>query len=211
MVATTGVSGTFEFPSLIEVTTAAETTKSTDDGRLIVNDLIGQEMFNPDGSKSEATLMIVETDLSPYPLSAIVGNGYGSLAVVDLNNVFSKDETKSIEVPGGTPITITEFRGLLCNQDDHKLTRRRRAPEHDENPPITDLELPAACFSPDGTAADFDCDSRIGLQDLGTLAARFGLEQPDCRFNPDFDFNKDGRIGLFDLGALAAAFGTSEE
>jgi len=199
--------------ALIEVKTALSTTRENPTGGPIVNDLIQHEIFEPDGvTESQGTLLMLKIpSISEYPLTAFVGEGFSvPQAVVDLNNLFEDASGISAEVLANTVMELSEFRGLLCNVADQKRTSLRRVPEHLEDPSITELEAPAACFSPGGTSVDFNCDSRIGLEDLGALAARFGLEQPDCRFNHDFDFNEDGRVGLFDLGALAAAFGTSE-
>ena len=199
--------------TLIEVKTALSTTRENLTGGPIVNDLIQHEIFEPDGiTESQGTLLMLKIpSISSYPLTAFVGEGFSvPQAVVDLNNLFEDASGISAEVLANTIMELSEFRGLLCNIEDQKKTLKRRVPAHVEVPSITELEGPAACFSPGGASVDFNCDSRIGLADLGALAARFGLEQPDCRFNLDFDFNEDGRVGLFDLGALAAAFGTSE-
>lgn len=211
-------SGSVIFPSsteiLVDVKTAATTTRENADGGLIANDLIMYEIFEPDGvTASQGTLMVLKIpSISSYPLTAFVGEGFSiPLAVVDLNNIFDSSTNTSASVPEGSVLEIMEFRGLLCNIFDHKKKSFRRVSMHSEISSITGLELPGTCFSPGGGGSvDFNCDSRIGLEDLGALAARFGLEQPDCRFNQDFDSDKDGRIGLFDLGALASVFGTAE-
>jgi len=214
---TTDAMGAIVFPPstnpLIQVHTATSTTRENASGGPITNDLIHHEILEPDVlTGSQGTLLMLKIPgVSTFPLTAFVGEGFSvPEAVVDLNNLFDDASSISADIAGNTVMEITEFRGLLCNIEDQKRKLLRRVPIHEESPPITELELPADCFSPGGTPVDFNCDSRIGLEDLGALAARFGLEQPDCRFNADFDLNADGRIGLFDLGALAAAFGTTE-
>ncbi len=200
---------------LIQVITAIETTRSDVDNNPIVNDLIKEAIYDPNGiDVPPAGLLVLNVpEISQYPISAFIEESTEAEplviaeAIVDLNNLFDKTSSSSAILSAGEKLEIKKFRGLLCDIDNQVLSQIRRVPEHEETPVITELESPGACFS----QADFNCDSRVSLEDLGTFAAQFGLEQPDCRLNPDLDFNDDGRVGLFDLGALSPLFGTSEE
>ncbi len=208
--------GTVLFPAsapLLEVTTAAVTTKANANDEPIVNDLILKEIFDPDGvTPTAGTLLLVDVpSVALAPLAAFVGDGFATPAgAVDLNNVFDGDSKTSAEVLGGEVLKITEFRGLLCNVDEHRLVKLRRVPEHEETPRITELEQAAPCFSPNGIAADFNCDGTINPIDFNEFLIQFGLSRPDCKFNSDFDLSPDDRIDPIDFNEFLIVFGMTE-
>ena len=198
---------------LIEVKTALSTTRENPTGGPIVNDLIQHEIFEPDGvTESQGTLLMLKIpSISDYPLTAFVGEGFSaSRAVVDLNNLFEDASGISAEVLANTVMELSEFRGLLCNVADQKKTILRRAPVHIENPSITELELAAACFSPDGISADFNCDQVIDPLDFFDFQGQFGRTNSSCKFNSDFDFNNDGVIDPLDFFDFQPVFGRVE-
>ncbi len=199
-------------PPLPSVHTAAITTIANSANQPIVNDLILNRIYQPDGTTpAEGTLMIVRIpEVSDYPLSAFVGENIDApFVIVDLNNLFDASGT-SAEVPPDAVMEITEFRGTLCDPDTHELIRMRRTPEHEEDPPITELEDPIPCFSPNAIGADFSCDGRIGAGDFNLFLAQFGLQGPDCRYNSDFDLNTDDRVGAGDFNLFLSVFGNTE-
>ena len=219
---TTGFSGVEIFPlppaPFIHLKTALQTVKATSANGPITNDLIHGQINHPDGvNPTQDTLLMVEVpSLSPYPLSAFVGNGVAApSAIVDLNNSFDQMTGLSAAVPAKTVLKVTQYRGLLCPIAAQKLLRLRRAPIHEEGlPTISEFENAAPCFSPNGTAADFNCDGAIGPGDFNLLLAQFGLASnqttPDCRFNPDYDLSGDGAVGPGDFNLFLSVFGSIE-
>ena len=205
---TEGVSGTVSFPAagaLVEVQTQTQTTRSNALAQPITNDLIQHDIFQPsDGTTPAAgTLMLLAVPGASHPLSAFVGDGFGaSAAVANLNNVHAADTRVSAEVTDGDVLDISEFRGLLCSVAEHKLVRQRRAPEHQEIPPITELESPAACFF-----ANTVCDDAIDIRDVQRLLNIFGRTLGECRFNPDMDIVIDGAIDIRDVQSVLNRFG----
>jgi hypothetical protein len=109
----------------------------------------------------------------------------------------------SAEVAADQVLTITEFRGLLCEGlENHKLFHFRRAPAHDETPPITDLETPNRCFF-----ADTLCDDTINVLDLQLVLNRFGRTLGECAFNPNLDIVEDDVINILDVQSVLNRFG----
>jgi len=193
----------------LSVRTAAESTKANSNNQPIVNDLIMHKIFLPDGvTPAEGGLLLVKAPrLSSYPLTAFVGQGFTApVAVIDLNNLFNDTTGLSAEVLAGEVLEVTEFRGLYCNQNQ-KLTRMRQVPSHEESPPITELELPIKCFSPNNIAADFNCDKSIDPGDFNLFLYSFGTSIPACRFNPDYDLNADKTIDPGDFNLFLFVFG----
>lgn len=198
---------------LIEALTAVQTTKALDTGEPIVNDILAYDFYDLDGlTPTEGGLVLISIPgVSAYPLSALSDNQLPNpRAIVDLNNAFEAESGVSAEVPALEVLEVTEYRGIACDPSDQALVRLRRAPAHEEQPPITELESPESCYSPNGVSADFDCDGRIGLVDFTRFSAKFDVEVPDCKFNPDFDLNNDGRVGLPDFTRFSSVFGLAE-
>ena len=221
---TTSSSGLFVYPDTtpyIAVTTALTSSKESASGTPIANDLLTQDFFAPDGTTpaSGALVVMQVPSISAYPLTAFVGQDYQTpKGTVDLNNLIDDTTHSNANLVGGETLRILEYRGLLCTDsgsglsttDNHQLEQFRRIPIHQESPPITELEAPASCFAPNGVAADWDCDGRIGLVDFARFLAKFDLERPDCRFNQDYDLDNDGGVSLADFARFASVFGTQE-
>ena len=206
---TIGPSGQVVSSNLLPVRTARESTKANSSNQPIINDLILDKIFLPDGvNPAEGALLLVKAPkISSYPLTAFVGQGFTApAAVIDLNNLFNDATGLSAEVPAGAVLEVTEFRGLHCNQNQ-KLAHMRLAPSHEETPPITELELPAKCFSPNNVAADFNCDKSIDPGDFNLFLSSFGTSIPTCRFNSDYDLNADKTIGPGDFNLFLSVFG----
>lgn len=205
---TTTATGTLLVPApgpFIEVRTAVETTKVNSVGGPIVNDLIHHEVFEPDGTTpAMGSLILVKApSLSVYPLSAFVADGFDAPgAAADLNNLFDDNTGSSAEVAEGLILQVTEFRGLLCSVDDHKLLRYRRAPVHTEDPPITELETPDLCFS-----LDTVCDDVINILDVQRELNIFNAALGECLFNPDLDIVADDVINILDVQSVLNRFG----
>ncbi|MEE8147570.1 MAG: hypothetical protein V3T24_08205 [Longimicrobiales bacterium] len=212
---TTSSAGTVLEPPdspLIEVCTEARTTKATASDRLIVNDLLLHEVFEPDGvtPAAGALLVLALPGRGANPLTAFVGQGVlAPKAVVDLNNLFDIDTGASTEVDPAEILTLTEFRGLLCpGLVDHRLLRFRRAPEHEEELLIgrrlSEVESPAECFF-----ADTVCDDTVNILDAQRVLNVFGRELGECAFNPDMDVVADGSINILDVQSVLNRLGQS--
>ena len=205
---TTGQNETVQFPQtapFMSLQTAAITTRENTVGAPLVNDLIGHEIYAADGlTAAVGTLVMVEApDHSIYPLTAYVEDGFASpLAVVDLNNLFTDQTGMSAEVAADTVLIISEFRGLLCSVEDHKLLRFRKVPAHEENPPITELETAGLCFF-----ADTVCDDQVNILDVQRVLNIFNEVLGDCAFNPDMDIVDDAVINILDVQSVLNRFG----
>ena len=208
---TTSAGGTLPFPAgppFMQVHTATTTTKATALSTPIVNDLIRHDVFAPDGTTpaAGALLMVTAPSLGASPLTVFVGEGVAApTAVVDLNNLFSAATGVSAAVPADQNLTLTEFRGLLCpGLVDHKLFRFRRAPAHEEAPPITEVESPVKCFF-----ADTVCDNTVNILDAQRVLNIFGRTRGQCAFNPDLDIVTDNVINILDVQSVLNRFGQS--
>ena len=205
---TTGLGGIVQYPApgaLIALTTAIETSRVNGQGGPITNDLIGHEVLDPDGQTpaAGALILVKVPDQSIYPLSGFVADGFQSpLAVIDLNNVFNDTVGMSVEIAAGTVLEVTEFRGLRCNPDEHKLLHYRKAPDHIEDPAITELEVPALCFF-----ADTVCDDVVNILDVQRVLNIFNEALGSCTFNPDLDIVNDAVINILDVQSVLNRFG----
>lgn len=199
-------------PPFVEVHTAAQTTKANAANEPIVNDLLLHDLLDPDGdTPADGTLLLVEVPgIAAHPVSAFAGNGFPvPSAVVDLNNVYSAPPGTSAEVPAGTVLRLTEFRGRACaGLANHRQLRFRRAPEHEEavaiGAPITELEPPAPCFF-----ADTVCDATVNVLDVQRVLNAFNRVRPSCAFHPDLDIVADGVINVLDTQSVLNRFGQS--
>jgi len=201
-----GPNGQVLSPNLLRVRTALESTKANPNNQPIVNDLILHKIFLPDGANpAEGALLLVKVPkISSYPLTAFVGQGFTApAAVIDLNNLFNDATGLSAEVPGGEVLEVTEFRGLHCNNlEGQKLLHFRRAPVHEENPPITELESATKCFF-----ADTVCDDTIDVLDVQRVLNIFNKTPGECLFNSDLDIVKDNVINILDVQSVLNRFG----
>jgi hypothetical protein len=196
---------------LVEVRTAVATVKAKPSSQeIIVNDVIVHRAVLADGeTPAEGSIVVLSApDISDYPLTAFVGDGAApDQALIDLNNLYGVDGL-SAEVLADTRLNIRTLRGLNCiaEPDDHEIAVNRRAPIHEEFPPVTQLEGSAPCFSPDGFEVDHDCDGRIGTSDINIVLSRFRAAAPSCRFNAALDLNDDGRVGTGDITGVLNFF-----
>ena len=61
----------------------------------------------------------------------------------------------------------------------------------------------------DCLAYDFDCDCDVDIVDVSKVAGRWGSEEGDPRYDPQFDLDHDGDIDIVDVAIIAAAWGTT--
>ena len=102
------------------VITESETVRSYEsDGDILPfsNDLIIEPCYLDDGTTfAEGTLLLATVGGGSHPITAFVGDGVASPnAVIDLNNVFSHDTSKNLDLSQGLNLTLLNFRGLSGN------------------------------------------------------------------------------------------------
>ena len=102
------------------VTTESETVRTYESGGDILpfsNDLIIEACYLNDGTTpAEGTLLLATLAGGSHPITAFVGDGVDSpFAIIDLNNVFSRDTGENIDLSQGLNLTLLNFRGLLGN------------------------------------------------------------------------------------------------
>ncbi len=58
-------------------------------------------------------------------------------------------------------------------------------------------------------AYDFDCDCDVDIVDVSQVARRWGTDEGDPDYDPQFDLDDDGDIDIVDVAIIAAAWGTT--
>lgn len=104
----------------ISVTTESETVRTYESGGDILpfsNDLIIEACYLDDGTTpAEGILLLATVAGGSHPITAFVGDGVASPnAVIDLNNVFSRDTFENLDLSQGLNLTLLNFRGLSGN------------------------------------------------------------------------------------------------
>ena len=147
------------------------------------NDLIYMECYLPDGSTpAEGTLLVAMVEGSEYPVTGFVGDGIASpFAYVDLNNVFSSADHKTMALYGGEPITLTKFMGISGSQsEDYFVPRNNQLAEM--KAPLIQLPCSGDAEPQDGDVDGLDLAAfAAGLLpglDLEVFASEFG--RTDC-------------------------------
>jgi len=104
----------------ISVTTESETVRTYESGGDVLpfsNDLIIEPCYLDDGTTfAEGTLLLATVAGGSHPITAFVGDGVDSpYAIIDLNNVFSRNTYENLDLSQGLNLTFLNFRGLLGN------------------------------------------------------------------------------------------------
>lgn len=105
---------------LISVTTEALTMRNKVSGGAVVpfsNDLTIEECYLNDGvTPAEGTILVAAVEGGDYPVTAFVGDGIDPpYALIDLNNIFSRNNNESLDVTEGKNLTLVNFKGVLGN------------------------------------------------------------------------------------------------
>jgi hypothetical protein len=100
-----------------EITTEVEAVRTYQDEEDIMpfsNDIILEPCYLDDGATAaDGTLLIATVAGANYPISAFVGDGIESpYALIDLNNVYSRDDYENLNVAQGENLTLLNYRGL---------------------------------------------------------------------------------------------------
>ncbi len=109
-----------ENPPFLSVTTEEKIERdrvSVDEDVPFSNDLIIAECYLEDGvTPAEGTLLIATVEEGNYPVSAFVGDGISPpYALIDMNNIFSRNSHKSLDITQNTNLTLVNFRGISGN------------------------------------------------------------------------------------------------
>jgi len=109
-----------ENPPYLSVTTEEKIERdkvSVDEDVPFSNDMIIAECYLEDGvTPAEGTLLIATVEEGNYPVSAFVGDGVAPpYALIDMNNIFSRNTHKSLDVMQNTNLTLVNFRGIWGN------------------------------------------------------------------------------------------------
>ena len=107
-------------PELMSVTTEYETVRTINSGGNLLpfsNDLILHACYLDDGvTPANGTLLLATVTGGNYPVSAFIGDSVPSpYALIDLNNVFSRDSNENIDLSSGENLLLHNFRGMLGN------------------------------------------------------------------------------------------------
>ncbi|MDL1983024.1 MAG: hypothetical protein LWX54_02350 [Deltaproteobacteria bacterium] len=102
------------------VTTESETVRTYESGGDVLpfsNDLIIEPCYLDDGTTfAEGTLLLATVAGGSHPITAFVGDGVElPNALIDLNNVFSRDTHDNLDLLQGLNLTLLNFRGLADN------------------------------------------------------------------------------------------------
>ncbi len=142
-------------------------------------------------------LIVLETDGSPYPLSAFVGEGITSPeGVLDLNNLFGADGL-SLDVIGREKIILRIYRGMGL----FTLTHYRRTPM---NGNMVYVVEPVKGFF-----ADINLDGKVDEEDFAAFKAQYRTSANDASYNPDFNFVDDpeGKVDAREFSKFSKEYG----
>lgn len=99
------------------VQTELETVRTYTSGADVLpfsNDVIIKDCYLEDGTTpAEGSLLIATVKGANHPVTAFVGDGVAPpAALIDLNNVFSRDFSENLDLQSGENLTLVNFRGM---------------------------------------------------------------------------------------------------
>ncbi|BBO84831.1 hypothetical protein DSCO28_53970 [Desulfosarcina ovata subsp. sediminis] len=105
---------------LTSVTTETSTVRTYEDGTDILpfsNDVIVEDCYLEDGTTpADGSLLIATVAGGQYPITAFIGDGVDSpYALIDLNNMFSRESSENLDLEQGENLTLVNFGGLNGN------------------------------------------------------------------------------------------------
>lgn len=163
-------------------------------GVAISNDTLTLPVSAPDGTAPvDSILTLLEVPgAGQSPLAAFARTVDLKSAALNLNNLFDA-AGRSYEVPDGTALQVTHWRGLLCDAAEQETVSYRRTRTHPEVPRVATADPGVACYG-----SDTVCDGVLNVLDfqyvLGALDAVVG----DCAYAETFDSNLDLQIDAAD-------------
>lgn len=105
------------FTPVVTESLTVRTYESDEDILPFSNDLIIERCYLDDGvTDAEGTLLLATLEGGSYPITAFIGDGVDPpYAVIDLNNVFSREAHENLDLSQGENLTLINFRGLSGN------------------------------------------------------------------------------------------------
>jgi hypothetical protein len=196
------------YSGLQEVTTAAAVVpyRAASDGSLqgFANDLLAMRVYiRPSDNEAvpgEGDLLVLETSVAAFPLSAFVGAGTAAPeGVLDLNNLFGQDLT-SLSVLGGEKALLRVYRGGTLST----LLHYRKFPARGNSVGVAEPVQ--------GFFADVNLDGRVDEEDFAEFRKQYRTVPDDTAYNPDYNFVADptGRIDAQDFARFANEYGRTD-
>lgn len=193
------------YSGLQTVTTGKEVRpyQSIGDGTLrgAGNDLITTRIYirpsDTDSAPGQGDLILFETPVSPYPISAFVGSGTTAPeGVLDLNNLFGLD-LNSLFIQGGEKSMLTIYRGGTLAS----LVHYRWLPAN--SAAVTVAEPVKGFF------ADFNLDGKVDELDFAEFRKQYRKSPDDPAYNPDYKFvaSPSGTIDAQDFTRFSREYG----
>jgi hypothetical protein len=175
--------------------------RAADDGSLagFANDLLSMKVYLRPGDTSFAVgnLVLLESDGSPYSITAFVGaSGTPPEGILDLNNVFGTDLT-TLKFQGGEKALLKIYRGGTLAT----LLHYRRFP--------TGSTLVSVSEPVQGFFADINLDGKIDDEDFVAFKSQYRSQPADATYNPDYNFFADaaGKVDVQDFARFAREYG----
>jgi hypothetical protein len=156
---------TTDYPdTAMSVTTESETVRTYESGEDTLpfsNDVITEPCYLDDGTTSaEGTLLLATLEGGNYPLTAFVGDGVDPpYAMIDLNNVFSRETHENLDLFQGKKVTLVNLRGL-AGAGDSIVTH-----EVPEDLSLSEVKLPEFGLKAGANFISFQLEP----QDTGTV------------------------------------------
>ena len=193
------------YSGLQEVTTAAAVVpyRLAGDGSLqgFANDLLAMKVYirpgDSDALPGQGDLVMLESPVSPYPVSAFIGAGaVAPEGVLDLGNLFGLD-MKSLNIAGGEKSLLRIYRGGTLST----LLHYRRFPG--SNNAVAVAEPVKGFF------ADVNLDGKVDEEDFAEFRKQYRTIPDDVAYNPDYNFIADpsGKIDAQDFAKFAKEYG----
>lgn len=174
------------------------------DGTLqgVANDLVAMKVYiRPSeangGAPGQGDLILLETPLSPNPVSAFVGAGTAAPeGTIDLNNLFGQDLT-SLAIQGGEKAVLTVYRGGALAT----LSHYRKLP--------VNSSMVAVGEPVKGFFADINLDGKVDELDFAEFRKQYRTGADDAIYNPDYNFveGSGGKIDAQDFARFAREYG----
>lgn len=206
--------GSIAYSGIQQVTTAKSIVpyRPAADGTLqgAANDLMAVQVYirpnDSDAVPGQGDLILLETPLSPYPVSAFVGVGITApRGVLDLNNLFGTDMS-SLFIQGGEKALVSIYRGGPLAT----LIHYRKFSANSGTVAVGEPVM--------GFFADINLDGKVDEADFAEFRKQYKTQPNDGTYNPDYDFfpletartlfpDPVSRIDAQDFAAFAKEYG----
>jgi len=201
--ASTGYSGVLDVITASLVTPYTTAQDSSLQG--FANDLATMKVFiQPNDIQAVpglGDLLLLETPVAAYPLSAFIGTGSSAPeGVIDLNNLFDSQLATSLWAKGGENAQARFYRGGTLST----LLHYRRLP--------LNTGSVAAAEPVKGFYADINLDGKVDEADFEEFKKQYRTVPEDAAYNPDYKFvdSPTGKIDAQDFASFAKQYGRTD-